>query len=143
MPRFGRQGDSLARLLQFYGRAGLAWLPLWYARSHELRAEGGTSYVRQRGWLPARPAKSRRPIARRPANLESAVEVVVDLPALVPVTQGEIEVIETYLGALVDEALAGTGSEISRKKRTQDPSRKLLAGGLTASRIEGISGANP
>jgi len=72
--------------------------------------------VRQRGWLPARPAKSRRPIARRPANLESAVEAVVDLPALVPVTQGEIEVIETYLGALVDEALAGTGSEISRKK---------------------------
>jgi hypothetical protein len=42
--------------------------------------------------------------------------VVVDLPALVPVTRGEIEVIETYLGALVDEALAGTGSEVSRKK---------------------------
>jgi hypothetical protein len=57
---------------------------------------------------PARPAQSRRPIVRRPANVEPAVEVVDDLPALVPVTQREIEVIETYLSALVDEALAGT-----------------------------------
>ncbi len=84
------------------------------AMSYELKA--GHPACAQGAGFPARPAQSRRPIARRPANLESAVEVVVDLPALVPVTQGEIEVIETYLGALVDEALAGTGSEISRKK---------------------------
>jgi hypothetical protein len=63
-----------------------------------------------------RPAQSRRPIVRRPANVEPAVEVVDDLPALVPVTRGEIEVIETYLSALVDEALAGTESEISRRR---------------------------
>jgi hypothetical protein len=42
--------------------------------------------------------------------------VVDDLPALVPVTQREIEVIETYLSALVDEALAGPESEISRRR---------------------------
>jgi hypothetical protein len=84
--------------------------------SYELKA-GHTPCAQGAGFhAQERPAQSRRPIARKPANLESAVEVVVDLPALVPVTQGEIEVIETYLGALVDEALAGTGSEVSRKK---------------------------
>jgi hypothetical protein len=65
---------------------------------------------------PARPAQSGRPIGRGPANVEPDVEVVDDLPALVPVTQGEIEAIETYLGALVDEALAGMESEVSRRR---------------------------
>ena len=65
---------------------------------------------------PGRPAQSKRPIARRPGNVEPAIEVVDDLTALVPVTQREIEVIETYLSALVDEALAGTESEISRRR---------------------------
>lgn len=60
---------------------------------------------------PQRPAQSRRPIARRPDNVDTAVEVVDDLPDLFPVTQREIEVIETYLSALVDEALAGTKSK--------------------------------
>ena len=50
----------------------------------------------------------RRPIARRPDDVEPAMEVVDDLPGLFPVTQREIEVIETYLSALVDEVLAGT-----------------------------------
>jgi hypothetical protein len=67
--------------------------------------------------VPGPPAQSKRPIARRPANVEPAVEVVDDLPALVPVTQREIEVIETYLSALVDEALAGAESEISRGRK--------------------------
>src|SRR5260370_40488339 len=62
------------------------------AMSYELKA--------RRLRAPERPTLSRRPIARRPAYVEPAVEVVDDLPALVPVTQGEIEVIETYLGAL-------------------------------------------
>jgi len=78
------------------------------AMSYELKA-GRLPCAQGAGFhAPARPAQSRRPFVRRPAGVEPAVEVVDDLPALVPVTQREIEVIETYLGALVDEALAGT-----------------------------------
>lgn len=84
--------------------------------SYELKA-GHPACAQGAGFhAPARLAQSKRPIARRPASVEPAVEVVDDLPALVPVTQGEIEVIETYLGALVDEALAGTESRISRRR---------------------------
>jgi hypothetical protein len=84
--------------------------------SHKLKA--GCLPLRQGTGFraPGQLGPSRRPIARRPANVEPAIEVVDDLPALVPVTQREIEVIETYLGALVDEALAGTESEISRRR---------------------------
>jgi hypothetical protein len=86
------------------------------AMSYELKA-GHPACAQGAGFhAPARPTLSRRPIARRPANVEPAVEVVDDLPALVPVTQGEIEVIEIYLGALLDEALAGMGSEVSRRR---------------------------
>jgi hypothetical protein len=83
--------------------------------SYKLKA-GRLPLPQRAGFYAPRPAQSRRPIARRPAYVEPAVEVVDDLPALVPVTQGEIEVIETYLGALVDEALAGPESEISRRR---------------------------
>ena len=86
------------------------------AMSYELKA-GHPACAQRAGFHPPeRPAQSRRPIARRPANVEPAVEVVDDLPALVPVTQREIEVIETYLSVLVDEALAGTESEISQRR---------------------------
>lgn len=34
-----------------------------------------------------------------------APEIVDDLPDLVPVTQSEIDVIETYLGSLLDDLL--------------------------------------
>jgi hypothetical protein len=84
--------------------------------SYKLKA-GRLPLRRRAGFhAPGQPGPSRRPIARRSANVEPAIEVVDDLPALVPVTQREIEVIETYLGALVDEALAGTESEISRRR---------------------------
>ena len=77
------------------------------AMSYKLKA-GHPPCAQRAGFHAPRPAQSRRPIARRPANVAPAVEVVDDLPSLVPVTQREIEVIETYLSALVDEALAGT-----------------------------------
>jgi hypothetical protein len=76
--------------------------------SYELKA-GRPACAQGAGFhAPGQPAQSKRPIARRSANVEPAVEVVDDLPSLVPVTQREVEVIETYLSALVDEALAGT-----------------------------------
>jgi hypothetical protein len=75
--------------------------------SYELKA-GRLPLPQRAGYHPGRLGQFRRPIGRRPANVEPAVEVVDDLPSLVPVTQREIEVIETYLSALVDEALAGT-----------------------------------
>lgn len=87
---------------------------------------------------PARPAQSKRPIGRRPAHVEPAVVVVDDLPALVPVTRREIEVIETYLSALVDEALAG-GIGDQPKARP----RKLLARACTGAKIDRIAGTNP
>ncbi|MBN9289744.1 MAG: hypothetical protein J0H36_01165 [Hyphomicrobium denitrificans] len=72
-------------------------------------------------------ASRSRPLARRPETRSSArrnsgrtrrldrdrVWVVSDeLPSKIPVLPAEIEVIETYFGALLDELLAGhTGSE--------------------------------
>ena len=48
----------------------------------------------------------------RPAKhlAEPAYEVADNLPDIVPVTQKEMEVLETYLAALVEEALAFKGN---------------------------------
>jgi hypothetical protein len=47
------------------------------------------------------------PLIRPPAPtlVAAGPDVVDDFPTAMPVTQGELEVIETYLGALLDEAL--------------------------------------
>jgi hypothetical protein len=42
---------------------------------------------------------------RRSTLFAAGPDVVDDFPTAMPVTQGELEVIETYLGALLDEAL--------------------------------------
>ena len=100
--------------------AALAWHAFRFGTpegmSYKLKA-GHSSCAQEAGFhAQERPAHSRRLVPRGPAAVEPAVAVVDDLPAFVPVTQREIEVIETYLGALVDEALAGTESEISRRQ---------------------------
>jgi hypothetical protein len=43
----------------------------------------------------------------RPAKPELACYVVDNLPDYVPVTRREIEIIETYLAALLDDAMEG------------------------------------
>ena len=78
---------------------------------------------------PARPAEVNRPgadatHARRirkattpalPANRGTAItagrdpEVVDDLPDAIPVVGGELDAVETYLGAVLDELFAGLG----------------------------------
>jgi hypothetical protein len=47
------------------------------------------------------------PLIRRraPTLVAAGPDVVDDFPTAMPVTRGELEVIETYLGALLDEAL--------------------------------------
>jgi hypothetical protein len=47
---------------------------------------------------------------RRP-KLEPAREVVDDFPVDIPVLPGELQVIETYLGAVTDESLERMGSD--------------------------------
>jgi hypothetical protein len=42
---------------------------------------------------------------RRSTLVAAGPDVVDDFPTAMPVTRGELEVIETYLGALLDEAL--------------------------------------
>jgi hypothetical protein len=58
---------------------------------------------------PDRPGKC--PVARTSNTTEPAVAVVDNLPGFIPVTQKEIEVIETYLGVLLDAVLASTEGE--------------------------------
>jgi hypothetical protein len=118
IPRFGLRREGAPRLLQFLGCGGLGCLPFGTpgAMSYERKA-GNPARAQGAGERsPARPAQSKRPIGRQPAHVEPAVVVVDDLPALVPVTRREIEVIETYLSALVEEALAGTKSKVSRRR---------------------------
>jgi hypothetical protein len=60
------------------------------AANHRRRCVGES---RGRGHLPCRPHLADRP------------EVVDDFRAVMPVTQRELEIIETYLGAVLDDTL--------------------------------------
>jgi hypothetical protein len=67
---------------------------------HRLHLPGAprAQYHRKAGLAPL--------IRRRPPTLVAAgPDVVDDFPTAIPVTRGELEVIETYLGALLDGAL--------------------------------------
>ena len=76
---------------------------------------GGTGQAdaRHRLHLPGAPrAQSHRkaglaPLIRRrtPTLVAAGPDVVDDFPTAIPVSRGELEVIETYLGALLDDAL--------------------------------------
>ena len=50
---------------------------------------------------------ARRPLIPRgaPTFVEAGPDVVDDFPTAIPVVQRELDVIETYLGALLDDAL--------------------------------------
>jgi len=117
-----RDSESRAPDRQDYSSfmAALVWRAFRFGTpegmSYKLKA-GHTPCAQEAGFhAQEHPAHSRRLVPRGLAAVEPAVAVVDDLPAFVPVRQQEIEVIETYLGALVDEALAGTESEISRRR---------------------------
>jgi hypothetical protein len=71
----------------------------------------------------ARPARSARVGARERPVGEPDVAVVDNLPGFIPVTQREIEVIETYLGALLGAVLASTEGETrdTNKLRENEP----------------------
>jgi hypothetical protein len=79
-------------------------LPPATAQGAELMANRPTVRYRPGFRPPERPARSRRRIARQAAKpVEPTWEVLDDLPEVVPVTETEIRVIETYLAALLDE----------------------------------------
>jgi hypothetical protein len=85
-------------------------------RRCRLRAEAANSLRSQTGLYRSDGlAQSKDRIVYRPAKHgeESAYEVADNLPDIVPVTQREMEVIETYLAALVEECrdLKETGSK--------------------------------
>lgn len=60
-----------------------------------------------------RPQLGTKSIRRGPRKCESTPQVIDDLPAVVPVTIGEIGLIETYLGALIDGVLDPGGKDPS------------------------------
>jgi hypothetical protein len=82
---------------------------------HRQHVAGGTgqAVARHRLHLPGAPrAQYHRkaglaPLIRRrtPTLVAAGPDVVDDFPTAIPVTRGELEVIETYLGALLDDAL--------------------------------------
>ncbi len=82
----------------------------------------GRSPLRYRAGFrpPVRAAQSTSWMLRRPAKYEPAWQVVDDLPEMVPVMQREIEVIETYLAALLDES--------SEPIETETKSRQMNTG---------------
>ena len=49
--------------------------------------------------------RPRKPVKLREPNGRAGLEVVDDLSQAIPVAQRELDVIETYLGALLDDAL--------------------------------------
>ena len=89
--------------------------PVGIGNRHRQHAAGGTGQAeaRHRLQLPGAPqARHDRkaglaPLIRRraPTLVATGPEVIDDFPTAIPVTRGELEVIETYLGALLDDAL--------------------------------------
>ena len=52
-------------------------------------------------------SRARRPCGRSngaSGNMPSELELIDDLPETIPITQRELDVIETYLGGLLDSA---------------------------------------
>ena len=79
-------------------------LPSASARGAESKVKRPSVRYRSDFRPPERPTQSQRRIGGKPANhVEPVWEVLDDLPELVPVTEREIQVIETYLAALPKE----------------------------------------
>jgi hypothetical protein len=75
---------------------------------HSQHIAGGTGQADRRS--PGARHLRRPPLIRRraPTLVGAGPNVVDDFPAAIPVTRRELEVIETYLGALLDETLEKT-----------------------------------
>ena len=80
---------------------------------HHVAGETGRADARHPLRLPGAPHAQHHPKAalaplipcRAPTLVAAGPDVVDDFPTAMPVTRGELEVIETYLGALLDDAL--------------------------------------
>jgi len=70
-----------------------------------------------------------RPIAgdRRIRNAGSAVEAVDDFPEAIPVTARELEVIETYLSAVLDELSGRAQSDMTDEPENYTRIKKVHA----------------
>jgi hypothetical protein len=78
--------------------------------------------------------KSRTPDAPKPRRCPAAgattiePNVVDNLPEVIPVTVPELDVIETYLGGLIDGLLTNTGSEAAgAPSSTSNPGMPIRA----------------
>ena len=73
------------------------------------RRRQGVAGQRRAKVQPRRGRKSRLARSIRPSGVMfDGPDVVDDLPQVIPVAQRELDVIETYLGALLDDALGRT-----------------------------------
>ena len=89
--------------------------PVGTPNRHCRRVASGTGQAdaRRRLHLPGAPHPQIRPKTgpaplnprRAPTLVDAGLKVIDDFSTAIPVTRGELEVIETYLGALLDDAL--------------------------------------
>jgi hypothetical protein len=113
--RTGQHVAELACTMRQKGARIDAPCPVVTGNRHRQHVAGGTGQAdaRHRLHLTGAPrAQYRRkaglaPLIRRrtPTLVAAGPDVVDDFPTAIPVTRGELEVIETYLGALLDGAL--------------------------------------
>jgi hypothetical protein len=113
--RTGQHVAELACTMRQKGARIDAPCPVVTGNRHRQHVSGGTgqAVARHRLHLPGAPrAQYHRkaglaPLIRRrtPTLVAAGPDVVDDFPTAIPVTRGELEVIETYLGALLDGAL--------------------------------------
>jgi hypothetical protein len=113
--RTGQHVAELACTMRQKGARIDAPRPVVTGTRNRQQVAGGTeqAVARHRLHLPGAPhAQYHRkaglaPLIRRraPTLVAAGPEVVDDFPTAIPVTRGELEVIETYLGALLDDVL--------------------------------------
>jgi len=113
--RTGQHVAELACTMRQKGARIDAPCPVVTGNRHRQHVAGGTGQAdaRHRLHLPGAPrAQYHRkaglaPLIRRrtPTLVAAGPDVVDDFPTAIPVSRGELEVIETYLGALLDDAL--------------------------------------
>jgi hypothetical protein len=100
-------------------RQGIAG-PIWQAGARRRpRLIDGPKARRRR-------QSARGPLIRRGAStfVKAGPDVVDDFPTAIPVVQRELDVIETYLGALLDDALGNGDSSRKQPWRAFLPLRK-------------------
>ena len=96
---------------------GLGGIPSGHATAQIPRRQARRSLPRYRASprSPARVSQSLPQRLRRAAKSGLPWHVIDDLPDLVPVARRELEVIETYLAALLDDSLEGIETETENR----------------------------